>query len=105
MLLSFEIVTIEKFLNRWSLKHELVLTLLLGTYVFFPRSEIVCLLLVEVVLIWLRFVWCVDLFIQQCLPIEISQPNMVFYFGRSIKPKSIAGFPLETFVDEICRLE
>ena len=89
-----EIVTIEQLLNRGSFKHERILSLLLCRVVLFPSGDVVSLLLIEILCVLLWLIGCNELFLNQTLPVEVFEPDVVFYFARAIETKSVARFPL-----------
>ena len=45
---------------------------------------------------------CINLFVYNCLPVNVFEPNVRFYLIWPVQSQTIRRFALKSFVDEIC---
>lgn len=91
-------ISIKQILYRVSSQQNLVLFSFLLLFLYFFFFYFYC---------WFYWgtEWADGGMIQQSLPINILQPNMLLKLLRSIKPQSIRGFPLNRLINKVCRLD
>ena len=96
------IIAFKEFLNRGSFELGLVLKHLLRIGIFPLAVRVFC---VEILFIERRNEWCWHSLFAKCLPVEVSEPIVLFQNLWPLLSKSISWLSLNQSVDKISSLK